>query len=65
MNEFMVVLALEAHVAVAEQDLREIEAIKRHIKEKLKAGFGIEHATLEVESAGRTDHDNAVIREGE
>lgn len=58
-------VALEAHVAVAEQDLLEIEAIKRRIKKRLKEGFGIEHATLEVEVAGRKDHDRSIIREQE
>ena len=58
-------VALEAHVVVAERDLREIEAIKRRIKDKLNSDFEVEHATLEIEIAGRTDHVPSVIREGE
>ena len=50
-------IALEAHVAVHEQDLSAIEEIKSRVKRKLSDDFGIEHATLEIEIAGRTGHD--------
>ena len=58
-------VALEAHVAVREGDLRAIEEIKWRVKGKLKDDFDIEHATLEIEVAGRMDHDRSVIWEGE
>ena len=41
--------ALEAHVVVHEQNLADIEAIKRRIKKHLHDRFRIEHSTLEIE----------------
>ena len=58
-------VALEAHMAVTEQDLDQIEDIKRRVKNRLEGDFGIKHATLEIEIAGATGHDQSVIREGE
>ena len=58
-------VALEAHLAVNEQDLDQIEDIKRRVKNKLEGDFGIKHATLEIEIAGQPGHDRSVIREGE
>ena len=58
-------VALEAHVAVTEQDLDQIEDIKRRVKNRLGCDFGIKHATLEFEIAGQTGHGRSVIREGE
>ena len=56
-------VALEAHVAVRKQDVREIERIKGAIKEKLHDDFHVDHSTLEIEIEGRTDHDRSVIPE--
>lgn len=55
-------VAMEAHVTISEQDLHEIETIKQRVKNKLGQEFGIEHATLEIEVAGRMDHDRSVIK---
>lgn len=41
--------ALEAHVVVHEQNLADIELIKRRIKKHLHDRFRIEHSTLEIE----------------
>lgn len=54
-------VALEAHVAVLEDDLSAIEEIKHRVKCKLRDDFGIAHATLEIEIAGRTGHDARAI----
>ena len=58
-------VALEAHVAVTEHELQEIEGIKHRVKALLHDDFGIDHATLEIEVSGRTVHDRSVIREEE
>lgn len=58
-------VALEAHLVVTENELQEIENVKRRVKKKLHDEFGVEHTTLEIEVAGRTDHDRSVIREEE
>lgn len=54
-------VALEAHVAVEERDLGSIEEIKRRVKHLLRDEFGIAHTTLEIEIAGRSEHDQSVI----
>lgn len=57
-------VALEAHVAVREHELEAIERIKKEIKSKLHEEFGVEHATLEIEIAGRTGHEaKPIVRE--
>ena len=56
-------VAIEAHVAVQERDLMEIEAIKSRIKELLHDDFDVEHATLEIEVAGSTGHRSEAIVE--
>lgn len=58
-------VALEAHVSVDEKDLGAIEDIKRRVKRMLREEFGVVHSTLEIEIAGRTDHDRSVIHRGE
>lgn len=58
-------IALEAHLAVTEPDLDQIEAIKDHVKNTLREEFEIEHATLEIDIAGQSRHDQSVIREEE
>ena len=42
-------IALEAHVVVATNELKEVEVIKRKLKEILKDRFKITHSTLEFE----------------
>ena len=54
-------VAVEAHVTVQQRDLQDIAAIKSRIKEKLRADFGVEHSTLEIETGDETDHDRSVI----
>ena len=41
--------ALDAHLVIAKGRWREAESIKRAVKDALREGFGIEHATLETE----------------
>lgn len=41
--------ALEAHVVINEEDLHQMEAIKRRLKALLRERFHIEHSTLELE----------------
>lgn len=48
-------VALEAHVVIDEDDLPEMESIKRTVKACLEARFGIDHSTLEFETV-RCDH---------
>lgn len=43
--------ALEAHIAIEKADLDQMESLKRTIKERLRADFGIGHSTLEFEFA--------------
>ncbi|MFW5973352.1 MAG: cation diffusion facilitator family transporter, partial [Bacteroidota bacterium] len=49
-------VALEAHVAVKEDDLERIETLKGRIKQLLHDEYDIGHATLEIEPAGLTGH---------
>jgi cobalt-zinc-cadmium efflux system protein len=56
-------VALEAHLSILQRDMHAMEAIKRRTKELLREDFDIEHATLEIEVAGQTDHNPSVIRE--
>ncbi len=42
--------AFEAHVVVDEADLPRMEQIKRALKQRLRAQYGIGHVTLEFES---------------
>jgi cobalt-zinc-cadmium efflux system protein len=50
------VTALEAHVAVEDiEELRALDALKREIKQRLRAEYGIGHATLELEHETCTD----------
>lgn len=55
--------ALEAHVVVADQDMREAVAIKKRIKALLLERFAIHHTTLEFEPASAAcsgDHAQAI-----
>lgn len=54
-------VALEAHVAVYKQDLTAIEEIKSRVKTLLHDEFHVEHATLEIEIAGRTCQPSSKI----
>lgn len=54
-------IALEAHLAITEADLSELEQIKRAVKAKLKNDFGVDHSTLEMECEQCTGHERAVI----
>lgn len=57
-------VALEAHVAVRENDLAAVEEIKNRVKTLLREDFNVGHATLEIEIAGRTGHGpQAIARE--
>ena len=58
-------VALEAHVSVDESEIGTIEDIKHRVKRTLLEDFGVGHSTLEIEIAGRTEHDRSVIRTGE
>jgi len=42
-------IALEAHVVVSSNQLKEVESIKEKLKHVLKKKFGITHSTLEFE----------------
>ena len=50
--------ALEAHVVIAEEDLRQMEPIKRRLKVLLREWFHIEHTTLEFELVPCTPGDH-------
>ena len=54
-------LALEAHVALSEEDLGEATDLKEHMKEALRERHGIEHATIEIELAGRVRHQDKLV----
>lgn len=54
-------IALEAHLCVEETDLDAIEEIKAVVKRVLLEQFNVEHSTLEVEMAGRVNHDRKMI----
>jgi cobalt-zinc-cadmium efflux system protein len=47
--------SLEAHVVIARDDMGQMEAIKKAIKDKLKSEFQIGHSTLEFEFPDRDD----------
>lgn len=47
--------SLEAHVVIARDDMGQMEAIKKAIKDKLKSDFQIGHSTLEFEFPDRDD----------
>lgn len=49
-------IALEGHIAVTETDLGRVTEVKERLKETLRERFGVDHATLEFELAGRVDH---------
>jgi len=57
-------VALEAHVAVTEHDLRAADALRQRIEDRLREGFGVDHATLQLEPAGAVRHDRALIGQG-
>jgi cobalt-zinc-cadmium efflux system protein len=56
-------VALEAHVAVSARDLAEAERIKARLKAALRDRFGVDHATLELETPAGARHDRAVVRD--
>lgn len=47
--------ALEAHIAIEQADLEQMEHLKRAIKQRLRDDFGIGHSTLEFEFVPCTD----------
>ncbi|ODR92131.1 cation diffusion facilitator family transporter [Sinorhizobium alkalisoli] len=53
--------ALEAHVAVSERDLEQVDQLKKRIKELLIDRYRIGHVMLEIELAASVDHDRDVI----
>jgi cobalt-zinc-cadmium efflux system protein len=58
-------LALEAHVAVSEADLRKVTELKRTLKDKLRQRFSIDHATLEFEMHDDVRHARDVLPQDE
>lgn len=54
-------VALEAHLAMDELSSGEVIDIKERLKAKLHDRFGIGHATLEVELAGRFHHGQQLL----
>jgi cobalt-zinc-cadmium efflux system protein len=53
--------ALEAHIAISEQDFGAATELKERIKEDLRNRHAVEHATIEIELAGRVQHDARLI----
>ncbi len=45
-------IALSAHVVVADQSLGQMQALLNDLKNRLRAGFGVEHTTVQFELAG-------------
>ena len=57
--------ALDAHVVVTAGDWDRADAIKDAVRDALRAGFGIEHATLETECARHACDGAALFGDGE
>ncbi|MFC4171553.1 cation diffusion facilitator family transporter [Microvirga sp. GCM10011540] len=55
-------VALEAHVAVSEPDLGEVTDMTERMRRRLHERHGVDHATIQVELAGRVRHDTKLIR---
>lgn len=45
-------IALSAHVVIADQSLGQMQALLDELKSRLRAGFGVEHTTIQFELAG-------------
>lgn len=56
-------LALTAHLALNSADLGAATDMKEQLKRDLRTGFEIEHATIEVELAGRVNHTHHIVQE--
>lgn len=54
-------IALEAHLALGDDDLRAATDMKEALKTTLRERFNITHAVIEVELAGVVHHDQHVI----
>jgi cobalt-zinc-cadmium efflux system protein len=53
--------ALEVHVAVSETDLGKATDLQGEMKLRLRERYGVDHATIELELAGRVQHDRRLI----
>lgn len=58
-------LALGSHIAVSETNLGKATDLKERIKDRLREGFGIQHATLEMELTGKFRHDQDLLAKDE
>lgn len=54
-------VALEAHIAVSEPDLGEVTDLTERMRRRLHDRHGVDHATIQVELAGRVQHDPKLI----
>ena len=57
--------ALQVHLAVDDMDFAEATELKERLKRELHDEFEIEHATIEMELAGRVDHDPEIVTQEE
>ncbi len=54
-------LAVEVHLVTSLPTLAEATEMKEAARRMLREDFGVDHSTLEIEAAGGTDHDPALI----
>jgi cobalt-zinc-cadmium efflux system protein len=54
-------VALEAHIAVSEPDLGEVTDLTERMRRRLRERHEVDHATIQVELAGRVKHDPKLI----
>ncbi len=57
--------ALQVHLALDDMGFAEATELKERLKRELHDEFEIEHATIEMELAGRVDHDPEIVAQEE